>query len=101
MQVKQIHISGSLKLAKEEDRSKQKNEDRLLSEKELKKITNSMLVKPKDPLEQLCSSFEFAFHYQISDCKLNIPTKENVVFTTFSVFLGTTFSILHFFHVNH
>ena len=68
MQVKQIHISGSLKLAKaakEEDRSKQKNEDRLLSEKELKKYTNSMLVKTKDPLEQLCSSFEFAFHYQI------------------------------------
>ena len=65
MQVKQIPISGSLKLAKEEDRSKQKNEDRLLSEKELKKYTNSMLVKTKDPLEQLCSSFEFAFHYQI------------------------------------
>ena len=39
-----------------------------------------MLVKTKDPLEQLCSSFEFAFHYQIQDCKLNIvPTKENVV----------------------
>ena len=52
MQVKQIHISGSLKLAKEEDRSKQKNEDRLLSEKELKKYTNSMMVKTKDPLEQ-------------------------------------------------